>query len=91
MKKLSLVVLMGAALAACTQDVYSTKGNATILSSKDVSPETVELVIQKDNGELVTMTRKHDARSTVGARVSVPDEYNHEDADLKPIHRYEFK
>lgn len=91
MKKLSLAVLMSAVLVACTQDVYSNKGNATILSSKDLSPEIVELVIQKDNGELVTMTRKYDAHAAVGARVIVTDEYNHEDSDLQTIHRYEFK
>lgn len=91
MKKLSLVVLMSAVLAACTQDVYSTKGNATVLSSKDLSPEVVELVVKKDNGEVVTMTRKYDAHAAVGARVNVSESYNHEDADLKTIRRYEFK
>lgn len=91
MKKLSLAVLMSAVLIACTQDVYSNKGNATILSSKDLSPEVVELVVQKDSGELVTMTRKYDAHAAVGARVTVTDEYKHEDPDLKTIHRYEFK
>lgn len=91
MKKLSLVVLMGMALAACTQDVYSTKGNATVLSSKDLSPEVVELVVKKDNGEVVTMTRKYDAHAAVGARVVVSDNYDHQDSDLKTITRYEFK
>lgn len=91
MKKLSLVALMTVALAACTQDVYSTKGNATVLSSKDLSPEVVELVVKKDDGEVVTMTRKYDSHAAVGARVNVTDKYEHQDADLKTIRRYEFK
>lgn len=91
MKKFSLVALMTVALAACTQDVYSTKGNATVLSSRDLSPEVVELVVEKDDGEIVTMTRKYDAHAAVGARVNVTDKYEHQDADLKTIRRYEFK
>ncbi|MDH2998166.1 deoxyribose-phosphate aldolase [Pasteurellaceae bacterium LFhippo2] len=91
MKKFSLVVLMSAVLAACTADVYSDKGNATVLSSKNLSDSVVELVIQKDSGELVTMTRERDEHATVGARVNVTETYNHEDPDLKTITRYEFK
>ncbi|MBF0785386.1 deoxyribose-phosphate aldolase [Muribacter muris] len=91
MKKLSLVLLMSAIVSACTADVYADKGNATILSSKDLSENVVELVVQKDNGELVTMTREYDAHAAVGARVNVTENYNHEDPDLKTITRYEFK
>ncbi|QBQ63443.1 deoxyribose-phosphate aldolase [Actinobacillus indolicus] len=91
MKKFSLIVLMSAVLAACTADVYSDKGNATVVSSKYLSENVVELVVKKDNGELVTMTREYDAHAAVGARVNVTDSYNHEDPDLKTIRRYEFK
>ena len=91
MKKLSLAVLVSMVLAACTADVYSTKGDATILSSKDVSKDVVELTVQKDNGEIVTLKRKYDSHATVGARVTVADQDNKQDADLNTIRRYEFK
>ncbi len=78
-------------LAACTADVYSTKGDATILSSKDISKDVVELTVQKDNGEIVTLKRKYDSHATVGARVTVADQDNKQDADLNTIRRYEFK
>lgn len=91
MKKLSLVVLMSAVLAACTADVYPSKGNATILSSKTLNQDTVELTIQKDDGEVVSMVRKYDAHATVGARVIVGDAKANQDEDLKTIRRYEFK
>ncbi|MDQ6575945.1 MAG: deoxyribose-phosphate aldolase [Haemophilus parahaemolyticus] len=91
MKKLSLTVLVSMVLAACTADVYSTKGDATILSSKDVSKDVVELTVQKDNGEIVTLKRKYDSHATVGARVTVADQDNKQDADLNTIRRYEFK
>ena len=91
MKKLSLTVLVSMVLAACTADVYSTKGDATILSSKDVSKDVVELTVQKDNGEIVTLKRKYDSHATVGARVTVADQENKQDSDLNTIHRYEFK
>ena len=82
MKKLSLAVLVSMVLAACTADVYSTKGDATVLNSKDIS---------KDNGEIVTLKRKYDSHATVGARVTVADQDNSQDADLNTIRRYEFK
>lgn len=91
MKKLSLAVLASMVLVACTQDFYADKGDATVLASKNLSPEVVELTVQKDNGEVVTMTRKYDAHASVGARVNTTDQYDHEDADLKTITRYEFK
>lgn len=91
MKKFSLIVLMSAVLAACTAETYTKQGNATVVSSKNVSENVVELVIKKDNGDLVTMTREYDAHATVGARVIVADSYNHQDPDLKTIVRYEFK
>lgn len=91
MKKLSLVLLMSAALAACTADVYSTEGNATILSSKTLDDNTVELTIAKDDGEVVTMTRQYDAHAAVGARIVVGDAQQNQDSDLKTIRRYEFK
>ncbi|MEZ7767692.1 deoxyribose-phosphate aldolase [Haemophilus parahaemolyticus] len=91
MKKLSLAVLVSMVLAACTADVYSTKGDATILSSKDISKDVVELTVQKDNGEIVTLKRKYDSHATVGARVTVADQDNKQDADLNTIRRYEFK
>lgn len=91
MRKLSLIVLSGLMLGACTHTVYTNKGNATIVTSKNLSPETVELLVRKDNGEEIVMTRKYDSHATVGARVEVSDSYNHQDADLKTITRYEFK
>lgn len=91
MKKLSLAVLASMILAACTADVYSTKGDATILTSKDLSKDLVELTVQKDNGEIVTLKRKYDSHATVGARVTVADKDNNQDADLNTIRRYEFK
>lgn len=91
MKKLSLAVLVSMVLAACTADVYSTKGDATVLSSKDISKDVVELTVQKDNGEIVTLKRKYDSHATVGARVTVADQGNSQDADLNTIRRYEFK
>lgn len=91
MKKFSLIVLVSMVLGACTAEVYSKKGNATIISSKDLSKEVVELTIQKDNGEVVTMTREYDAHAAVGARVNISDKYDHKDSDLKTITRYEFK
>lgn len=89
--KNAVLILVALAVSACTQSVYSNKGNATILSSKNLSPETVELVVRKDNGEEVTMTRKYDAHATVGARVNISENYTHQDADLNTIRRYEFK
>ena len=91
MKKLSLAVLVSMVLAACTADVYSTKGDATVLSSKDISKDVVELTVQKDNGEIVTLKRKYDSHVTVAARVTVADQDNSQDADLNTIRRYEFK
>lgn len=91
MKKLSLAVLLSMVLAACTAEVYSTKGDATILSSKDISKDVVELTVQKDNGEIITLKRKYDSHATVGARVTVADQDNNQDADLNTIRRYEFK
>lgn len=89
--KNAVLILVALAVSACTQSIYSNKGNATILSSKNLSPETVELVVRKDNGEEVTMTRKYDAHATVGARVNVSESYTRQDADLNTIRRYEFK
>ncbi len=91
MKKLSLAVLASLVLAACTADVYSKKGNATVLSSKYLSEDVVELTVQKDNGENVTLTRKYDAHAAVGARIHLADEIQNEDSDLNTIRRYEFK
>ena len=85
MKKLSLAVLVSMVLAACTAEVYSSRGDATILSSKDISKDVVELTVQKDNGEIVTLKRQYDSR------VTVADQENKQDSDLKTIHRYEFK
>lgn len=91
MKKLSLAVLASLALAACTADVYSDKGNATVLASKELSNDVVELTVQRDNGEVVTLTRQYDAHATVGARVNLADEIQNQDSDVKTIRRYEFK
>lgn len=91
MKKLSLVLLVSAVLVACTADVYPSKGNATVLSSKALDQHTVELTIAKDDGEVVTMVRQYDAHATVGARVIVGDAQANRDEDLKTIRRYEFK
>lgn len=91
MKKYALAIAIIITLAGCTQSVYSQKGNATIISSKPISAEAVELVVEKDNGEVVTMTREYDAHATVGARVDVAEIYNKQHSDLKTIRRYEFK
>ena len=91
MKKLSLAVLASLILAACTADVYSDKGNATVLSSKAVSNEQVELVVQRDNGETVKLIRKNDEHAAVGARVYLNDEIKNQDSDIQTIKRYEFK
>ena len=91
MKKFSLAVLVSMVLAACTAEVYSNKGNATVLSSKDLSKDVVELTVQKDSGEVITMTRQYDSHAAVVARVYVTYNYEHKDADLKTITRYEFK
>lgn len=91
MKKLSLALLMSVALVACTSSVYSKKGNATIIGSKDLDKDTVELTIAKDNGQVATVVRKYDAHAAVGARVIVDDLQTNQDSDLKTITRYEFK
>lgn len=91
MKKFSLVMLMSAVLAACTADVYSDKGNATVLNSRDLDPNTVELTVVKDNGEVAKMVRKYDAHAAVGARIVAGDMEANRDEDLKTIRRYEFK
>lgn len=91
MKKLSLAVLASMILAACTAEVYSNRGDATILSSKEISKDVVELTVQKDSGEIVTLTRQYDSHATVGARVTVADKDNNQDSDLNTIRRYEFK
>lgn len=91
MKKLSLVVLASLVLAACTADVYSDKGNATILSSKQLSNDVVELTVERDNGERVVLTRKYNSHAAVGARVNLADKIQNQDSDLKTIRRYEFK
>lgn len=90
MKKLSLV-LLASLLAACTAETYTKQGNATILSSKAVDQNNVELTIAKDDGEIVKMTRLYDAHATVGARITVGDAKANRDEDLKTITRYEFK
>lgn len=91
MKKLSLILLMSAALAACTADSYSGEGNATILSSKTLDVNTVEITAVKDDGEVVKMTRQYDAHAAVGARIIVGDANANRDEDLQTIRRYEFK
>ena len=90
MKKVSLVVLMIAALSACTETIYWHKGNASIIDSKSISAERVELVIQKDSGELVTLQRERDERASVGARVSLT-ESNGKQPNLVIIQHHEFK
>lgn len=91
MKKFSLAVLVAMALSACTADFYADRGNATILDSKDLPGNKVELTVKKDNGETATLTREYDAHAAVGARVNVADETRQQDEDLKTIRRYEFK
>ena len=91
MKKLSLALLMSLVLAACTAKVYSDKGNATVVGSKNLDQDTVELTIAKDNGEIAKVVRKYDAHAAVGARVIVDDTQANQDSDLKTITRYEFK
>lgn len=47
MKKLSLAVLVSMVLAACTAEVYSNRGDATILNGKNISKDVVELTVQR--------------------------------------------
>ena len=89
MKKLILVVLMIATLSACTAGVYANRGNASIIRSKPVSAETVELTIQKDSGEVVTLTRGHNGKAAVGARVHLIEDG--EQPDIVLVNRYDFK
>ncbi|QIW14922.1 deoxyribose-phosphate aldolase [Pasteurellaceae bacterium RH1A] len=96
MKKLSLVVLMSMVMAACTANVYNKQGNAQVVTSKAIGQtkegkEVVELLVRKDNGEEVVMTREYDAHVTVGSRIHVSEKYDHQDPDLISIRRYEFK
>ncbi|MBS6008386.1 MAG: deoxyribose-phosphate aldolase [Haemophilus parahaemolyticus] len=91
MKKISLAALACIALVGCTAEIYSNKGDATVLSSKDISKDVVELTVKKDSGEVVTLMRKYDAHAAVGARINSADKDNHQDSDLNTIRRYEFK
>ncbi|WGE34017.1 membrane lipoprotein lipid attachment site-containing protein [Actinobacillus genomosp. 1] len=91
MKKISFALLATVTLAACTQDFYANKGNATVLSSKNLSQDSVELTVQKDSGEVVTLTRNNDPHATVGARVNLSEKTEQKDSDLTTIRRYEFK
>lgn len=91
MKKFSLAVLAAIVLSACTASTYSNRGNATILSSKNISKDVVELTVRKDDGEIVTMTRQYDSHAAVGARVDTSSENAQEDEGLKTITRYNFK
>lgn len=91
MKKLSVALLAALALSACTADYYADKGNAEVVTSKYLSDDVVELVVKKDDGKVLTLTRKYDSHVTVGSRVNVSDDYQHQDSDLKSIKRYEFK
>lgn len=91
MKKFSIIILTSVILAACTADIYSNSGNATILASKTLSKDVVELKVQKDDGQIITMTREYDSHATVGARVVVDEAEENLDSQLKTIRRYEFK
>lgn len=91
MKKLTLVALVCLMMTACTASSYANKGNATVLTSKFINNDAIELTIQKDNGQVITMFRKYDGHVTVGSRVNVNEEYNQQDSDLISITRYEFK
>ncbi|WP_427834851.1 deoxyribose-phosphate aldolase [Actinobacillus pleuropneumoniae] len=91
MKKFSLALLAAVTLAACTQDFYADKGNATVLNSKNLSQDAVELTVQKDSGEIVALTRKNDPHAAVGARVNLSEKTEQKDSDLTTIRRYEFK
>lgn len=91
MKKWIWLGLMSVALSACSAQSYSKKGNATVLSSKDIDDRTVELVVKKDDGNLVTLTRQYDAHAAVGARVQLDEIISQQDGDLTTIKRYEFK
>ncbi|QGM81493.1 deoxyribose-phosphate aldolase [Otariodibacter oris] len=91
MKKFSLVILTSMILAACTAGVYTNTGNATILSSRTLTDDTVELTIQKDDGQIVKMNRQYDAHATVGARVTIDETQEDVDSQLDTIRRYEFK
>ena len=83
-------MLMSMALSACTAEVYSDRGNASVLSSKNLDQNTVELTVAKDNGEIVTIVRQYDSRTVVGARLIVDDAQSKDDS-VKTVHRYEFK
>lgn len=91
MKKLSLTVLASLVLAACTASSYSEKGNATVIASKPLSNDVVELTVQRDSGETVKLTREYNAHVAVGARIYLADRISNQDSDIKTIKRYEFK
>lgn len=89
MKKSAFVLTAGLLLIGCTAEVYTEKGNATILTSKNLSDQVQELTVRRDNGEVVTVTREFDSHAAVGARVNLAD--GEDNPALKTIHRYEFK
>lgn len=91
MKKLTLIALMSLVMTACTANCYSGKGNATVLTSKNITDKTVELTVKKDDGNVLTLQRQYDSHVVPGSRVNVSDEYNKQDSDLVSIKRYEFK
>lgn len=89
MKKFVLVTVVSSLLVACSAEVYSKKGNATILSSRYVSDDKVELVVVNDKNESFTIVRPYDAHATVGSRVYLT--HDEQKTELETIRRYEFK
>lgn len=89
MKKSAAILVVTFLLAACSAEVYSEKGNATILTSQNLSNEVQELTVRRDNGEIVTVTREFDSHAAVGARVNLAE--GNDNPTLKTIRRYEFK
>lgn len=90
MKKLSLAILMSLTLAACTANVYTDEGNASVVSTAPKGTttdgkEVVELTLVTDDGQEVVMLREYDAHVTVGSRVTLTED------DLNSLRRFEFK
>lgn len=91
MKTLTTAIILSLALSACTAQVYTNKGNATVLTSKDISKDVSELTVRRDNGEVLTIQREYDAHATAGARIYLADPYENRSSDLTTIRRWEFK
>ncbi|WP_047976098.1 hypothetical protein [Muribacter muris] len=73
MKKFSLILFISTVITACST-LDEEKGNATILSIQYLPDNQVELVVQKDNGELAVLLREYDEHDiAMGKRIDVEE------------------